>query len=168
MYTFLRYPIRAEVIQGFLWCNGEYKRGKAKVAWEDICLPKYGGLGICSLDVYKLKGRSFWEVPLKADIIWGWRKLLQLRDLVRHFFWVQLGNGNNTSVWFDMWWTYCPLVRLLSPRDITNEGFNLQNTVADMESNGGWIWPQSWLLKSSDLGLIPAPNLDTARHDSIR
>nr|GEW13020.1 reverse transcriptase domain, reverse transcriptase zinc-binding domain protein [Tanacetum cinerariifolium] len=21
------------------WCNGEYKRGKAKVAWEDICLP---------------------------------------------------------------------------------------------------------------------------------
>ncbi|GJT14818.1 retrovirus-related pol polyprotein from transposon TNT 1-94 [Tanacetum coccineum] len=34
-------------IRGFLWCNGEYKRGKAKVAWDDICLPKCeGGLGL--------------------------------------------------------------------------------------------------------------------------
>nr|GFA38051.1 reverse transcriptase domain, reverse transcriptase zinc-binding domain protein [Tanacetum cinerariifolium] len=29
-----------QLIRGFLWCNGEYKRGKAKVAWDDICLPK--------------------------------------------------------------------------------------------------------------------------------
>ncbi|GJY09132.1 putative reverse transcriptase domain-containing protein [Tanacetum coccineum] len=28
------------LIYGFLWCNGEYKRGKAKVAWNDIYLPK--------------------------------------------------------------------------------------------------------------------------------
>ncbi|GKA41349.1 putative reverse transcriptase domain-containing protein [Tanacetum coccineum] len=35
------------LIRGFLWCNGEYKRGKAKVAWDDICLPKSeGGLGL--------------------------------------------------------------------------------------------------------------------------
>ncbi|GJS50258.1 reverse transcriptase domain-containing protein [Tanacetum coccineum] len=35
------------LIRGFLWCNGEYKRGKAKVAWDDICLPKCeGGLGL--------------------------------------------------------------------------------------------------------------------------
>ncbi|GKB02393.1 aspartic peptidase, partial [Tanacetum coccineum] len=34
------------LIRGFLWCNDEYKRGRAKVAWEDICLPKReGGLG---------------------------------------------------------------------------------------------------------------------------
>ncbi|GJZ17786.1 hypothetical protein Tco_0553909 [Tanacetum coccineum] len=24
-----------QLIRGFLWCNGEYKRGKAKVAWAD-------------------------------------------------------------------------------------------------------------------------------------
>ncbi|GJX26449.1 aspartic peptidase [Tanacetum coccineum] len=35
------------LIRGFLWCNEEYKRGKAKVAWYDICLPKCeGGLGL--------------------------------------------------------------------------------------------------------------------------
>ncbi|GKD43770.1 aspartic peptidase [Tanacetum coccineum] len=50
------------LIRGFLWCNGEYKHGKAKVAWDDICLPKHeGGLG------------------LRTDMSWGWRKILQLR-----------------------------------------------------------------------------------------
>ncbi|GKA86021.1 putative ribonuclease H-like domain-containing protein, partial [Tanacetum coccineum] len=42
-----------QLIQGFLWCNGEYKRGKAKVAWDDIYLPKKeGGLGLCSLETW--------------------------------------------------------------------------------------------------------------------
>ncbi|GKE31330.1 hypothetical protein Tco_1450652, partial [Tanacetum coccineum] len=39
-----------QLIHGFLWCNGELKREKAKVAWKDICLLKSkGGLGIRSL-----------------------------------------------------------------------------------------------------------------------
>nr|GEV21816.1 reverse transcriptase domain, reverse transcriptase zinc-binding domain protein [Tanacetum cinerariifolium] len=29
-----------KLIRGFLWCNGEFIRGKAKVSWEVICLPK--------------------------------------------------------------------------------------------------------------------------------
>ncbi|GJR54181.1 hypothetical protein Tco_1404702 [Tanacetum coccineum] len=102
------------LIRGFLWCNGEYKRGKAKVAWDDICLPKSeGGLGLRSLDLfnmalmtthiwnivsnkeslwvrwihtYKLRNRSFWDLPIKDNVSWGWLKLLQLRVLVRPFF----------------------------------------------------------------------------------
>ncbi|GJV16477.1 reverse transcriptase domain, reverse transcriptase zinc-binding domain protein [Tanacetum coccineum] len=32
-----------------LWCQGEFKRGKAKVAWDAVCFPKReGGLGIRS------------------------------------------------------------------------------------------------------------------------
>nr|GEU79023.1 hypothetical protein [Tanacetum cinerariifolium] len=38
-----------QLIRGFLWCNGELKRGKAKIAWDDICLPKSeGGLALVS------------------------------------------------------------------------------------------------------------------------
>ncbi|GJT03766.1 NAD(P)-binding domain-containing protein [Tanacetum coccineum] len=59
-------------------------------------------------------------------------------------------------------------MRFLSPKDITREGFHLQNCVADMVSNGGWSWPQAWLLKAPDLGLIPAPNLDESRLDITR
>ncbi|GJX34832.1 hypothetical protein Tco_0246389 [Tanacetum coccineum] len=38
---------------GFLWCQCEMRRGKAKVAWEDVCLPrKEGGLDIRQLEVF--------------------------------------------------------------------------------------------------------------------
>ncbi|GKA94769.1 hypothetical protein Tco_0816807, partial [Tanacetum coccineum] len=44
-----------QLVRGFLWCNGEYKRGKAKVALDGICLPKReGGLGLRSLEVFNL------------------------------------------------------------------------------------------------------------------
>lgn len=85
-----------QLMRGFLWCQGEMKRGKAKVAWESVCKPKQeGGLDICRLDdfnialmsthiwsilthkeslwvkwihSYKLRGRSFWDVPCLGDV----------------------------------------------------------------------------------------------------
>ncbi|GJU10631.1 hypothetical protein Tco_1133027 [Tanacetum coccineum] len=36
-----------QLMRGFLWCQGDMRKGKAKVAWEVVCLPKKeGGLGI--------------------------------------------------------------------------------------------------------------------------
>ncbi|GJS09395.1 protein LAZ1 [Tanacetum coccineum] len=84
-----------QLIRGFLWCNGEYKRGKAK----------------CS---------------------------------------------------------HCPLIRFLSPRDITREGYSIQTCVADLVVNGAWNWPQSWLLKALNLGLVPTPTIVDSRHDCMR
>ncbi|GJZ19386.1 hypothetical protein Tco_0555976 [Tanacetum coccineum] len=44
-----------QLIRGFQWCNGDLKRGKSKVAWNDICLPKSeGGLGIRSLEIFNI------------------------------------------------------------------------------------------------------------------
>ncbi|GJX32655.1 hypothetical protein Tco_0242510 [Tanacetum coccineum] len=115
-----------QVIRGFLWCNGEYKRGKAKVAWIDICLPKKEGrLGLHSLE------------------------LLQLREHVKPFFWSCIGNGMNTSLWYDMWSTRCPLNRFLTPIDIAREGYSIQTRVADLLVNGAWNWPLS-CLKTQD------------------
>ncbi|GKC66297.1 hypothetical protein Tco_1098895 [Tanacetum coccineum] len=173
------------LINVFLWCNGEYKRGKAKVAWEDICLPKWeGGLGLRNLDVfnialltthiwnivsnkeslwvrwihtYKLKGRTIWDIPLQSDLSWGWLKLLQIRDLIRPFVWNSIGNGKNTSIWYDNWCNLSPLFHLLSNRDITREGFHNKNNVADLISNGVWLWPQSWIRKAPELAQIVVP-----------
>ncbi|GJS03712.1 hypothetical protein Tco_0320220 [Tanacetum coccineum] len=35
-----------QIMRGFLWCQGSMRHGKAKVAWDVVCLPKdEGGLG---------------------------------------------------------------------------------------------------------------------------
>ncbi|GKG11152.1 hypothetical protein Tco_0342552, partial [Tanacetum coccineum] len=96
-----------QLMRGFLWCQGEMKKDKAKVAWEVVCLPKKeGGLGIRRLEVfnkaliashiwsllsnkeslwikwihtYKLNGCTLWEISLRGKMSWGWRKILQDR-----------------------------------------------------------------------------------------
>lgn len=102
-----------KLLRGFLWCIGEMKKGKAKVAWHDLCLPKSeGGLGIKSLSTwnvalmtthlwsiiihkesfwvkwiheYRLEDRSLWDVNITANASWGWRKILRIRNKVRPF-----------------------------------------------------------------------------------
>ncbi|GKE19955.1 putative reverse transcriptase domain-containing protein [Tanacetum coccineum] len=50
-----------QLMYGFLWCNGEYKRGRAKVDWDDICLPKSErGLGLRSLEIRNGLSASLW------------------------------------------------------------------------------------------------------------
>ncbi|GKF25405.1 RNA-directed DNA polymerase, eukaryota, reverse transcriptase zinc-binding domain protein, partial [Tanacetum coccineum] len=99
------------------------------------------------------------QKPGVADMSWGWRKLLQIREFVKPFFWKKLGNGKSTSLWFDRWNVQCPLINYLTPRDITNEGFTLKTCVADIVSHEGWLWPQSWLLKEPNLATVEVPNL---------
>nr|GEY38103.1 hypothetical protein [Tanacetum cinerariifolium] len=65
------------------------------------------------------------------------------------------------------WCSNSPLIRFQSPRDITREGYSIQTCVADLLLNGAWNWPQSWLLKAPNLGLIPAPNIIASRQDCM-
>ncbi|GJV26066.1 hypothetical protein Tco_1378761 [Tanacetum coccineum] len=148
-----------QLIRGFLWCNGDFKCGKAN--WEDICLPKQErGLGLRSLEVfnlalmtthvwniisnkeslwvrwihtYKLRGRILWDIQPKSSTSWGWWKILQLRDLVKPFLWVRIGNAMNTSIWYDMWCSQSPISRFLTPRDIAMKGFSIHSDAWGVE-----------------------------------
>nr|GEU31182.1 CASP-like protein 4A3 [Tanacetum cinerariifolium] len=140
------------------------RKGSAKVSWEVVCLPKdEGGLGVRRLDhfnkalmvshiwklislkeslwmrwihVYKLKGRSFWDIPHRGNMTWGWRKILQLRPLIREFIWYNIGDGSRVSIWFDKWCSHSPLSTIISPRDIFRAGFDLASTVRDVIHDG--------------------------------
>ncbi|GKE35981.1 hypothetical protein Tco_1455303 [Tanacetum coccineum] len=142
-----------QIIRGFLWCHGPLKRGKAKVAWEVVCLPKdEGGLGILRLEYfnsalmvshiwkllsfkeslwvkwiheYKLNERSFWDVPLRGNMSWGSRKMLQLRPIIHDFIWCKLDDGARTSLWFDRWCDVGPIAKYVSTRDMFRSGLSL-------------------------------------------
>ncbi|GJX13352.1 hypothetical protein Tco_0205110 [Tanacetum coccineum] len=176
------------LMRGFLWCQGIMKRGKAKVAWEVVCLPKKeGGLGIRRLDhfnsalmvahvwklltlkesfwvkwihEYKLKGRSFWEVPLRGNMSWSWRKILQLRLLIRESIWTMIGDGSSTSLWFDRWCDIGPLCTTIYTRDIYRAGITPLSRVKDIVHNGTWNWSTFLLEKYPFLDACTTPIVD--------
>nr|XP_043639244.1 uncharacterized protein LOC122610314 [Erigeron canadensis] len=168
---FLSFAGRLQLIKSVL-SSMQVCRGKAKVAWEIVCLPKEeGGLGIrrldlfnvallsahiwniitlkeslwvCWIHMYKLRGQNFWNVKLKGNMSWGWRKLLQIRCLIRKFFWYNIGNGCTTSAWYDNWSSRSPLIDHLTPRMISAAGFSLNDSVAMLIQDGAWKWPSNW------------------------
>nr|GEU77833.1 hypothetical protein [Tanacetum cinerariifolium] len=67
------------LLMGFLRCNGELSKGKAKIAWKKICKPKsHGGLGLKDLE----------EVNAEINDSWGWKNLLDIRDEVKKNIWI--------------------------------------------------------------------------------
>ncbi|KAK1427997.1 hypothetical protein QVD17_16800 [Tagetes erecta] len=160
-------------MRGFLWSQGTMSRGKAKVSWKTVCVPKYeGGLGIRRIadlnkalminhiwsiitdrdslwvkwiHTYRLKNQSFWAVRVPDNCCWSWRKILQLRSVVRNFFWSELGDGSNTFAWYDNWCSWGSLDKLLTPRMIANGGFSLKDKVKDIWVNNQIAWPSAWV-----------------------
>ncbi|GKA17244.1 zf-CCHC domain-containing protein [Tanacetum coccineum] len=81
------------IMRGFLWFQGDMLRGKAKVAWEVVCLPKEeGGLGLRRLD-------SFIKVLIITHI---WSILTSKESA-----------GNKASLWFDRWSSLSLYLKLL-------------------------------------------------------
>ncbi|KAM0043987.1 putative RNA-directed DNA polymerase [Helianthus debilis subsp. tardiflorus] len=159
-------------MRSFLWCQGHIVKGKAKVSWNVVCLPKSeGGLGVRRIaDVnkalmafhmnsilsrrkslwvewvysYHLQDRSLWDIPNPNNACWSWRKLLQLRPIVRKFFVSKIGDGRSTFLWYDNWSDHCPLSSYVTPRQMRQEGLSIYTKVADVVQDNTWRWPTAW------------------------
>nr|GEU49696.1 hypothetical protein [Tanacetum cinerariifolium] len=129
-----------QIMPGFLWCQCSISSGKAKVAWEVVCLPKKeGGLGICRLDQF--------NKALMVSHIW---KLLSFKE----------------SLWVK-WCVAIPLCNIILARDIARSGFSLTLKVCECIHGGMWSWPNDWMVKYHILSSIPVPVLNDAKHDVL-
>ncbi|GJS87046.1 RNA-directed DNA polymerase, eukaryota, reverse transcriptase zinc-binding domain protein [Tanacetum coccineum] len=114
----------------FLWNIGDSGKGRAKVAWIDVCKPKdQGGLGFKSLELWNktLLVKHLWNVAAKKESLWvKWINVVKLKQ---------------RSVWDididskDSWGWKCILI-------------------SDLINENGWRWPQDWLVKHPWLGMI--------------
>ncbi|XP_071719040.1 uncharacterized protein [Rutidosis leptorrhynchoides] len=178
-----------KMMRGFLWCQGDMKRGKAKVKWDDVCHPKNeGGLGIKRLKgwnvalmashvwrilsnkqslwvrwihSYRIMDQNFWEVAIAPDASWSWRKILQIRDIIGNHFIHVIQNGRNTSAWTDIWASHSRLKDMLSRREIVRAGFSGREKVCDLYQNGSWVWPSAWVEVIPSLATVSHPNPQT-------
>lgn len=103
----------------------------------------------------------------RDKLSWSWRNLLKIRSCIRDSFYVQIGNGKNTSMWFDNWHQLGPLSYVLSHREIACDGFNIRDKVSDVIVNNDWRWPMDWLRLIPQLGEFPIPKLSRDKKDVV-
>ncbi|GJX34584.1 RNA-directed DNA polymerase, eukaryota, reverse transcriptase zinc-binding domain protein [Tanacetum coccineum] len=176
-----------KVLKGFLWSQGELKKGAARVAWKIICDPKSkGGLGIKKLgpwneallckhlwniiikkeslwvkwvNVVKLKGKSIWEVQCENNDSGTWKAILNLREKIRENVWNKIGDGKSTNMWFDRWCVEGPLCDVIPFRKRYEARLDEKTKVRDMVENNEWVWPISWKTTFCNITRIKVPTL---------
>lgn len=119
--------------------------------------------------IYKerLSKVNFWECQASANSCWGWRKIIQNRDLFRNRMLHKLGNGMKTLMWYDNWHSLGLLIDLVSRRRILKAGFSLTATVANVIRNGDWCWPDEWRARYGFLFDFPPPFLISSKNDAV-
>ena len=180
------------ILRQFLWKGPELGPGGAKVTWSMVCRPKKeGGLGLRRLsDCNKaamlkhiwilftdkeslwhkwihstfLKNKNFWVAPKPTFCSWAWKKILDLRkDYRRQFVW-RIGDGSETSFWFDYWHPKGPFCELFSNRDIYCSGIPRFSSVQQFLSSD---WRSSNFLQAYNSWSDPSPVLLDGRPDKL-
>ncbi|GJZ92620.1 hypothetical protein Tco_0664685 [Tanacetum coccineum] len=168
--------IERQIMRGFLWCHGDIHKGKAKVSWEVVCLPMdEGGLGVHHLDIfnkalmvshvwkllslkeslwvkwidaYKLKGRSFWDYPLRGNMLW---------DGERFFNFALLFVISSDSLLVMVLQPRCGLI--VGMREVPWQILFLHGIFFDIVVNGVWNWPPYLSAKYPFLNSMAVPNI---------
>lgn len=157
-------------LRAFLWSGVEMNKHKARIAWDDVCVPKdEGGLGImrskewnvaatlkhiwnlcnlrnktmwvCWVRTYLIRSRNFWALNIPSECTWVWRHILKLRDMARMRLKYFIGNGKSTSLWYDNWHPKGPLISVYGDRIIYDAGLANNTMVCDVVEGENWRWP---------------------------
>lgn len=88
-----------------------------------------------------LKRHHIWTMSVPTDCSWIWRKVLQLRPHTKQFLSYKLGNGLQTSLWFDPWWQNICLASNNQDAIISQTSLSQSTMVHSLISTGSWILP---------------------------
>ena len=185
-----------KLFRRFLWTGDIDKSQGAKIAWDTVCKDKKeGGLGFKNvthlnsilnlkyiwalvqtepqslwikwIHTYMLKFRSFWAVNPPAVCSWYWRKLLKLRPMARNMIKYRIGNGCNTSLWYDHWHPKGPLLEKYGSRVMYDAALPKDAKVDMVIQDEDWSWPITNTLElmeiRRELTQLPKPSRSNDR-----
>ncbi|GKD85461.1 RNA-directed DNA polymerase, eukaryota, reverse transcriptase zinc-binding domain protein [Tanacetum coccineum] len=131
-----------KLLKGFLLCQGGISKGKAKVVWKSICLPKQqGGISLGKVDeCYKVEREKHLGCESGS---YGWKQILGLKDKIRPHIVKALGNGKKTFFWHDKWCEIGPLSTVFGSDLMSLSEVDFNAKVSDMLETNGWKWPDN-------------------------
>nr|GEU79955.1 hypothetical protein [Tanacetum cinerariifolium] len=176
-----------KIFKRFLWNPGGSVKGKAKVAWKNVCRPKdQGGLGFKPMHKWnevllisqlwklidkkeslwvkwvstvKLKGKSIWEADINNNDSHGWKELMRIRDIIKPYVKFRIGDGKTVSVWHDAWCDLGPLDIFIQNRNIYDIRMSNEDCLADAIVDGKWKWSNVWSDRFPEICQIEVPLL---------
>ncbi|GJU89583.1 RNA-directed DNA polymerase, eukaryota, reverse transcriptase zinc-binding domain protein [Tanacetum coccineum] len=122
-----------KLLKGFLWCQGELTRGKAKVSWHSVCKPKeQGGLGIKDLQLWNevLLVKQLWNVISNKNTLWV--KWVNSESLKGKSIWEVNAQSNSSVGWKEML------------KEIYDAGMSVNTIVAELTIIEEGKWPEGW------------------------
>ncbi|GJS99508.1 RNA-directed DNA polymerase, eukaryota, reverse transcriptase zinc-binding domain protein [Tanacetum coccineum] len=144
-----------KILKGFLWCQGELTKRKAKISWDKICKPKdQGGLGLKDLGVWNevLMTKHLWNVAVKKNTLWvKWIYMEKLKDKSMEEY------------------SQCAVSLLsdfIETRDIYDARLSKNYSINDIINEGRWKWPEEWNTKFVELNQIQIPTLNEDIEDT--
>ncbi|KAJ9536687.1 hypothetical protein OSB04_un000160 [Centaurea solstitialis] len=183
-------------MRAFLWAQGEAVQGKCRIAWNVVCRSKEcGGLGVRNLNTWNraLIAKNIWDILIVRPTLWvawlrslnvhslnlwvvrksnawSWvlRRMMDLRDVIRPFIKVIIGDGRSTHAWEDSWLDCGPLISIITYRRVHGQGFNANTTVREFIHGSGGEWPNDWLSRYPNLLSYTLPNLDDETTDMVQ
>ncbi|XP_072067045.1 uncharacterized protein [Arachis hypogaea] len=116
----------------FIWGEEQNTRKIHAINWETLCRPKLqGGLGFRKITIMNeaFLMKLFWRIITQPDALWAqvlkikygrgenpffgviskstdsrlWKNIAAITEIVQQNLTVSVGNGKNTSFWFDKW-----------------------------------------------------------------
>ncbi|XP_059664117.1 uncharacterized protein LOC132309874 [Cornus florida] len=90
-----------------------------------------------------LKSRNIWSLKIPHSCTWSWRKILQLRYPARLLIKHKVGNGADTSFWWDNWAQGGLLCIRFLTNVLTDHGLNDSITLDNFIEGSTWSFPQS-------------------------
>ncbi|KAJ9536468.1 hypothetical protein OSB04_un000349 [Centaurea solstitialis] len=184
------------LMRNFLWAQGNSSRGKCKIAWDVVCRPiANGGLGLRKLATWNramvakhlwdvLTSRStlwvdwirlhysqdasLWMVVPKPTWSWMFRKLLELRPLIRRFVVSNIGNGLSTYAWSDRWLDCGALMDCITFRRFARLGFSHNTKVRQVIEVCGNEWPVEWIQCCGELDHCQIPAINVTSQDMVQ
>lgn len=125
------------------------KSSIARLVW--MLFQNSGSLWIAWIHSNILKKKSFWLVKHSSNSSWIWKKILQLRPVVKPMIKFIVGNGKNILFWQDNGHPRGTLLSVFPIRVIFNSGIPLSAFLFEVLKDSHWCWPSARPLEMLDI-----------------